>query len=79
MELRSEIEWEELLWDIKRRIKRTQDRINGVIDTPKEIVKNQQPPLPTAAKLISLLESQEPMTAEKIRERSEKLRKKVFG
>tara|TARA_Y100000996_G_scaffold356442_1_gene297352 strand:+ start:693 stop:929 length:237 start_codon:yes stop_codon:yes gene_type:complete len=78
VEQRSEIEWEELLWDIKRRIKRTKAIIEGVIDTPKEIVKNQQP-LPTAAKLISMLESQEPMTAEKIRERSEKLRKKVFG
>ncbi len=69
---RSEIEWDELLWDIKARIRRTKAIVNGIYTPPKKVK-------PTAAQVISSIESREPMNAEKIRERSVKLRKKVFG
>ncbi len=76
--VRTEIEWDEFLWDIKTRISRTKDIINGIHPPQKEIV-HEEEKKPTAAEVISLLESQEPMTVEKIQERSKKLRRKVFG
>ena len=76
--VRTEVEWDELLWDIKTRISRTKDIINGIHPPQKEIV-HEEEKKPTAAEVISLLESQEPMTVEKIQERSINLRKKVFG
>ena len=45
----------------------------------KEYDKKNEEKKPTAAEVITLIESQEPMTVEKIQERSKKLRRKVFG
>ena len=75
---RSDIEWDEFVWDIKARIKRTKAIIDGVYTPPKKVILKEKNK-PTPAEVISLLESQEPMTAERIRERSIKLREKVFG
>ena len=80
---RTEIEWEELLWDLKKRIRHTHDIIDGIHPSPEEVIKEydkkNEEKKPTAAEVITLLESQEPMTVEKIQERSKKLRRKVFG
>ena len=58
--VRTEVEWDELLWDIKTRISRTKDIINGIHPPQKEIV-HEEEKKPTAAEVISLLESQEPL------------------
>ena len=80
---RTEIEWDELLWDLKKRIRRTHDIIDGIHPSSEEVIKEydkkNEEKKPTAAEVITLLESQEPMTVEKIQERSKKLRRKVFG
>ena len=80
---RTEIEWDELLWDLKKRIRRTHDIIDVIHPSPEEVIKEydkkNEEKKPTAAEVITLLESQEPMTVEKIQERSKKLRRKVFG
>ena len=80
---RTEIEWDELLWDLKKRIRRTHDIIDGIHPSSEEVIreydKKNEEKKPTAAEVITLLESQEPMTVEKIQERSKKLRRKVFG
>ena len=76
---RSEIEWDELLWDIKARIRRTKAIVDGVYTPPKKVIPKKENNKPTAAEVISSIESQQPMTAERIRERSIKLREKVFG
>ena len=77
--VRTEIEWDEFLWDIKTRIRRTKDIIDGIHPPPEEEIYDKKKEKPTAAEVITLLESQEPMTVEKIQERSINLRKKVFG
>ncbi len=80
---RTEIEWDELLWDLKKRIRRTHDIIDGIHPSSEEVIKEydkkNEEKKPTAAEVITLIESQEPMTVEKIQERSKKLRRKVFG